>query len=200
VAGEGTVYTGTAAVTAGSSYYIRSGKISALLPNGLGDTVLTTLGAGSVFTATTSSVAVSSDAAVLIPTINKGLPLYTFNTDALTPTRDKAIGTDMLDEIKAVPNPYYAYSQYETGRLDYRIKIINLPEECTINIFTVNGVLVRTFKKDDPTVTSIDWDLKNQDRIPIASGLYIIHINAPGLGEKVIKWFGVLRPIDLNSF
>jgi len=60
--------------------------------------------------------------------------------------------------------------------------------------------LVRSFEKDDATTSSIDWDLKNQDGIPIASGLYIIHVNAPGLGEKVIKWFGVLRPIDLNSF
>jgi len=64
----------------------------------------------------------------------------------------------------------------------------------------VNGTLVRTFRKDDPTTTSIDWDLKNQDEIVVSSGLYIIHIEAPGIGEKVIKWFGVLRPIDLNSF
>ena len=36
--------------------------------------------------------------------------------------------------------------------------------------------------------------------IPIASGLYIIHVDAPGIGEKVIKWFGTMRPIDLNTF
>ena len=128
------------------------------------------------------------------------LPLYTFNTESIAPTLSKTIGQDKLSEIKAVPNPYYAYSEYETGRLEYLIKVINLPQECTINIFTVNGVLVRTFEKDDPTSSSIDWDLKNQDGIPIASGLYIIHVNAPGLGETVLKWFGVLRPIDLNSF
>jgi len=28
----------------------------------------------------------------------------------------------------------------------------------------------------------------------------MIHVNAPGIGEKVLKWFGVLRPIDLDSF
>ena len=83
---------------------------------------------------------------------------------------------------------------------DNRIKIINLPQQCEVKIYTVNGVLVRTYKKDDATTSSVDWDLKNQDGVPIASGLYIIHIEAPGLGEKVIKWFGVLRPIDLNSF
>ncbi len=49
-------------------------------------------------------------------------------------------------------------------------------------------------------MTSIDWDLKNDFGIPIASGLYVIHVNAPGVGEKTIKWFGSLRPIDLDTF
>jgi hypothetical protein len=45
-----------------------------------------------------------------------------------------------------------------------------------------------------------DWDLKNDYGIPIASGVYIIHVDAPGIGEKVIKWFGAMRPIDLTNF
>jgi len=60
--------------------------------------------------------------------------------------------------------------------------------------------LVREFKKDDPSVTSINWDLKNHARIPIASGVYLIHVDVPGIGEHVIKWFGVMRPVDLDSF
>jgi hypothetical protein len=69
-----------------------------------------------------------------------------------------------------------------------------------VNIFTVNGTLVRSFKKDDASITSIDWNLKNQDGIPIEGGIYIIYVNATGIGETTIKWFGALRPIDLNSF
>jgi hypothetical protein len=42
--------------------------------------------------------------------------------------------------------------------------------------------------------------LKNDQNIPIASGTYIIHIEVPGIGEKILKWFGVMRPIDLDSF
>jgi len=45
-----------------------------------------------------------------------------------------------------------------------------------------------------------DWDLKNQSGIPIASGLYIIHVDAPGIGEKILKWFGVMRPLDLQNY
>lgn len=199
--GEGEEFTSTDELTVGTGYYVKSGKITVDQTDANGDTVTANLGAGQAFVALSSAINVTSvDPAVLIETINGGLPLYRFSTDDLAPTKSQTVGEDFLDEIKVVPNPYYAYSEYETGRLDYRVKIINLPEECTVNIFTVNGVLVRTYEKDDPTVTSIDWDLKNSDRIPIASGLYLIHIEAPGLGEKVIKWFGVLRPIDLNSF
>ena len=59
-------------------------------------------------------------------------------------------------------------------------------------------------KKENPAKTnpetSLDWDLKNQKGIPIASGMYLIHIEAPGLGEKTLKWFGMIRPIDLDTF
>ena len=49
-------------------------------------------------------------------------------------------------------------------------------------------------------MTSIDWDLKNTFGIPVSSGLYVIHVDAKGVGEKVLKWFGVMRPIDLDTF
>ena len=43
---------------------------------------------------------------------------------------------------------------------------------------------------------ALEWDLKNSKGIPVASGVYLIHINAEGLGERVIKWFGVARKFD----
>jgi flagellar hook assembly protein FlgD len=107
--------------------------------------------------------------------------------------------TNALDMINVVPNPYYAFSLYETNKLDNRVKITNLPEECTVTIYDMNGTMIRQFKKADP-LTSLDWDLKNGKNIPIASGTYIIHINVPGAGEKVLKWFGVMRPVDLDNF
>jgi hypothetical protein len=83
--------------------------------------------------------------------------------------------------------------------LDNRVKITNLPERCIVSIYTVNGTLVRRFSKDSPQ-TYLEWDLNNQFNIPISSGLYVIHINAPGVGEKFVKWFGAMRPIDLDTF
>ena len=66
------------------------------------------------------------------------------------------------------PNPYYAYSKdYETDRLDTRIRITNLPERATLKIFTVNGALIRQIEKDDRGSTTVDWDLKNAANIRI---------------------------------
>ena len=130
-------------------------------------------------------------------------PIYEFNTDDLVATKgDTEVARDAMELINVVPNPYYGYSEYESNQLDNRIKITNLPQTATISVFTVNGTLVRKLKKDD-TMTSIVWDLKNNFVIPIASGLYIIHVATEIDGEKrekVIKWFGTLRPIDLDTF
>jgi len=132
--------------------------------------------------------------------INDNYSVYEFNTrDIGTAVNDNSIAKNALDLINVVPNPYYAYSAYEQNTLQNIVKITNLPHKCKISIYTLNGNLIRTFNKDEPK-TSLDWDLKNQKRIPIASGMYIIHVDAEGIGEKTLKWFGVLRPIDLESF
>jgi len=132
--------------------------------------------------------------------VNSFHPVYRFSTDDIVATTgDLNVAKDAMDAIRAVPNPYYGKSTYETNQLDNRVKITNLPQQATISIFSVSGTLIRKLKKDD-SMTSIDWDLKNDYGIPIASGLYIIHVNSPGIGEKIIKWFGSLRPIDLDTF
>ncbi|MPN00856.1 hypothetical protein SDC9_148054 [bioreactor metagenome] len=132
---------------------------------------------------------------------NKNYPLYSFNTgDLATKTNDLEAAKSALDLINVVPNPYYASSGYEESQLDNKVKITNLPTKCVISIYTVDGTLIRKFTRDDPTSTYIDWDLKNSANIPISGGLYLIHVNAPDIGERTIKWFGSLRPIDLNSF
>ena len=131
---------------------------------------------------------------------NEGYPRYSFTiTDEQAGrTGITAELTSKLDIINVVPNPYYAYSEYETGRLDNRVKLTNLPERCNVKIFNMQGSLIRQFVKDDP-LTSVEWDLTNTQGIPIASGVYIIHIEVPGVGEKVLKWFGTMRKVDLNN-
>lgn len=143
----------------------------------------------------------SSNARAISPIpVNGFSSMYRFSTDDIVAEKgDHNTAVNALDMINVVPNPYYAYSAYETSQLDNRIKITNLPTRATISIYTINGTLVRQMKKNDK-MTSIDWDLKNTFGIPVSSGLYVIHIDAKGVGEKVLKWFGVMRPIDLDTF
>jgi len=130
---------------------------------------------------------------------NNYWPMYSFTTkDVATNYNNVEKATTDLDLINVVPNPYYAYSQYETNQLDNRVKITNLPQKCTVTIYSTNGNIIRQFNKDE-VKTSIDWDLKNFAGIPISGGVYIIHVKSDQ-GEKVIKWFGSLRPVDLNAF
>jgi hypothetical protein len=143
---------------------------------------------------------VSSSPDTAVSPVNRNYPQYTFSTaDIATHTNQADIAKNSLDLINVVPNPYYAYSSYEKTALSNIVKITNLPQKCDISIFTLNGTLIRKFSKDD-TKNSLDWDLKNSARIPIASGMYIIYVKVPDVGEKTLKWFGVLRPIDLDSY
>jgi hypothetical protein len=171
----------------------------------------TSYSAGESFIATSSSNFTGSAKARVIEgnTINSFNPTYSFSTDDIVAVKGNIdVALDAMEKIKAVPNPYYGYSSYEINQLDNRVKITNLSARATIKIFTVGGTLVRTLKKDD-SMTSIDWDLKNDFGIPIASGLYMIHVRAILWDadsnefvekDKIIKWFGSLRPIDLDTF
>ena len=147
---------------------------------------------------TNHNVATSLD--TVHPSVNRNYPAYTFSTKGLAPqTNLAAVAKNALNLINIVPNPYYAYSGYETGQLDNRVRITNLPPTCTVRIYTLSGALVRTYTKSD-NLTYLDWNLQNHSNVPIASGLYLIHIDVPGVGEKTLKWFGVIRPEDLNSY
>ncbi len=131
---------------------------------------------------------------------NDGRPVYTFATRGFAARKNEtATLKDELKRVNIVPNPYYAISSYETSAVDNRVKITNLPSVANIKIYNMSGTLVRSYKKSDPT-NFLDWDLKNEVGIPISSGVYIIHVDVPNVGEKIIKWFGVMRPVDLNNF
>tara|TARA_B110000305_G_scaffold60131_1_gene66695 strand:- start:2993 stop:7282 length:4290 start_codon:yes stop_codon:yes gene_type:complete len=135
---------------------------------------------------------------------NGGLPMYSWDmADIATEVGSQDQLVSAMDMINVVPNPYYAYSEYERNRLDTKVKITNLPERCTVKIYSTNGKLVKTFKKDNP-ITSIDWDLNNFRGIPVAGGVYLIHVNVPSIDgseplTKVLKFFGGMRQIDLQG-
>lgn len=127
-------------------------------------------------------------------------PSYEFTTEGIeTHTNVASAAKDALDLIDIVPNPYYAYSAYEQGRVDNRVKFVNLPQRCKISIFTINGTLINVLEKDNPN-TYLEWNLQNESFIPISGGMYLIHVEAMGHGERTLKFFAATRPTDLRNF
>jgi hypothetical protein len=96
-----------------------------------------------------------------------------------------------LNRIRVVPNPYVAAERWEplnpysSGRGPREIHFINLPQKCTIRIFDVNGTLVRKLEHDSvlENGTAI-WDVLSKDGLEISYGVYVFHIEAPGIGQK----------------
>ena len=191
-------------VAIGTAYYVTGGSVT----NGG-----STYNAGDTFTASSTTIT-GTGFVVTPPPTNDFLPLYSFDNSEILPTTNSLeLAKSALDLINVVPNPYYAFSGYEKSSVDNRIKITNLPSNCTVSIYNVNGTLVRKLKRaldssnqtaggapNENKDTSLDWDLKNEKNIPVGSGIYIIHVDAGAIGEKTIKWFGVMRPIDLTNF
>ena len=115
------------------------------------------------------------------------------------PTFDASAGEALLDEVRVVPNPYRGSSAFEvanpfpTGRGERRIRFVNLPPRATVRIFTVSGRLVRTLEHNagsNEGITAADlrngslaWDLLNEERLEVAYGVYLYHVEAEGVGE-----------------
>jgi len=102
------------------------------------------------------------------------------------------LGAESLDNIKVVPNPYVVSASWEpknpysSGRGPRIIQFIHLPQKCTIRIFSVDGSLVRTLDHDAPMRDGSEtWDMLTKDNMDISYGVYIYHIDAPGIGEKI---------------
>lgn len=100
-----------------------------------------------------------------------------------------------MNDIYTVPNPYIAASSLEqhiisqeVGRGRRRIDFVNLPQECTISIFTSSGRLVKRIEH----LSTVDkgrtsWDLTTVDGLEVAHGIYFYHVDAKGIGEKIGK-------------
>lgn len=115
-----------------------------------------------------------------------------FVTDEFTftaPKPQESVEQAKLDveKINAFPNPYYGFNSRERVREEKFITFSHLPKRATIRIFTLSGVLVRTIIKDDDTQFA-RWNLRNDNNLPVASGVYVVHIDMPDLGKsKVLK-------------
>jgi len=134
-------------------------------------------------------------------------PLNSSYTFTLTASSFTELADSILDNIKVVPNPYVVRSELD---LDYnyrRILFTNLPQVCTIRVYTLAGELIKTIEHNteyyvysgsDSTIVQdntngyAEWDVLTQnDQIP-APGIYIYHVSAPGNVTKIGK-FAIIK-------
>ena len=123
---------------------------------------------------------------------------YSFTTSAPNPF-NASLAKGELGRVRAVPNPYFAHSQYELNRFNRVLKFTHLPARCTIRLFDLAGDLVRTIEKNDNT-SQATWDLNTDHGLPIGSGVYIFHIDAPGVGTTTGKVAVFMEKERLNNF
>ncbi len=120
------------------------------------------------------------------------LPADVFTFTAPAPKTNNAdLAKVDVEKINVFPNPYYGTHYRETSRDVKYVTFSHLPSRATIRIFDLAGVMVRTLHHSDSnpaTNQRTTWDLKNNDNYPVASGIYIVHIDMPDLGAtKVLK-------------
>jgi hypothetical protein len=106
------------------------------------------------------------------------------------------IAKSSLDNIYVVPNPYVGANEIEPAnrlagqtRGERRIYFENLPPKCTIRIFTLSGDLVTLIEHDEGVASGREyWNLLNKDGFSVSYGVYIAHVDAPGIGETLVKF------------
>ena len=112
---------------------------------------------------------------------------------------DNAQAKIEMNNIKVVPNPYLANAYWEpknpysSGRGPRSIHFTHLPSKCTIRIFTVSGELVKEIEHESNIYDgSAEWDLLTKDNLSASYGVYIYHVDAPGVGTKAGK-FAIIK-------
>ena len=100
---------------------------------------------------------------------------------------------------KFSPNPYFAHSSYELDQFSRVIKFTHLPQRCTVRLFTLAGSLIRTIEKNDGS-SLLEWNLQTDNALPVGSGIYVYHVDAPGIGTKIGKVAVFVEKERLNNY
>ena len=112
---------------------------------------------------------------------------------------DDTLDESVLDNIYVVPDPYVAVNSLESrnlllsGRGERRIDFRNLPQQCTIRIYTMSGRQVKVIDHVSSQEESIaTWNLQTDDGLDVSYGVYIYHVDAPGIGKKIGR-FAIIK-------
>ena len=124
----------------------------------------------------------------------RGTDFYKFNTSSAF--INSTVEKNELDLIKVVPNPYVVTHEGEarllgtqtSGRGEREIRFTHIPPGAKISIFTVRGELIKTLYHDDLYVGDVYWNLRTEENIDVAYGVYIFVAETPDSGSKIGKF------------
>jgi len=108
---------------------------------------------------------------------------------------DNSLAKAELDKIKVVPNPYIVTHAGEerllsfqtSGRGEREVRFTYIPPGSKISIFTVRGELVKTLYSESLYVGDVYWNLRSEENIDVAYGIYVFVVEAPNIGNKIGK-------------
>ncbi|MFC1731160.1 hypothetical protein ACFL6I_12570, partial [candidate division KSB1 bacterium] len=129
-----------------------------------------------------------------------GLEPRTSSPRSIEPvTAGGAPNDEMNQKVWVEPNPYIEHSGYEPLLLrtaeyienNRELQFVNLPESCTIRIFTLDLDLVQTIHHDDGT-SRHRWNMLTRADMPIMSGIYIFTVD-DGKGNRNVGKFVVIK-------
>jgi hypothetical protein len=132
--------------------------------------------------------------------INTLADQYTFSTAGLDPTSNDSLMALAIEKINVFPNPYYAYNEQATSPYNQYVTFTHLPAKATIRIYNLAGVQVRTIEHDNASSQFARWDLMNASNIPVASGMYIAHIDMPDVGEQKVLKFMIVQSKQILEY
>lgn len=124
--------------------------------------------------------------------------LFRFSTLGATVEKNQA-KKEFENEPYVVPNPYVGAASFEPqrfavdGRGERKIEFRNIPLDATIRIFTVSGELVKKLRQDGSiTAGFVAWNLRNEDNLEVAPGLYIYQVDGGEVGTFIGK-FAIIK-------
>ncbi|MCI0698438.1 T9SS type A sorting domain-containing protein [candidate division KSB1 bacterium] len=123
--------------------------------------------------------------------VNTEKDVFSFKTKAAI-KNDVALAKQQAKLVNVFPNPYVGYNIEERDPVNRFVTFTHLTPTAKIRIFTLAGELVKTIEHTDGTQLQ-RWDLRNASDVPVASGIYIAHIELPNVGQKVLK-LAVFQP------
>lgn len=104
-----------------------------------------------------------------------------------------------FDKLTIYPNPYMGDNPQEISANSRFVTLLGMPKVATVRIYNLAGELVRKIEKADD-FAMLRWDLKNTTGLNVASGVYLINIDAPGVGNKTLKFALVQRQERIEIF